>query len=44
MNLKVQWEMIVFGSYSIDFALRESDLDIVIVVDEPEAFSLHTLK
>ncbi len=44
MQLKFQWEMIVFGSYSIDFSLRESDLDIVIVVDDPDSFSLHNLK
>lgn len=44
MQLKVKWEMIVYGSYSIDFSLRDSDLDIVIVVDDPEAFTLHTLQ
>ena len=34
MELKEKWELVLFGSYSIDFALRESDLDLVVLVED----------
>lgn len=43
MELKFKWEIIVFGSYSVEFALRESDLDILIVVEDPN-FTLNSIQ
>ena len=44
MQLKDKWELIVFGSYSIDFSLRKSDLDIILVIENPDACSLALLQ
>lgn len=43
MELKFKWELVIFGSYSIEFSLRESDLDILVVVSDPE-FSLTAVR
>ncbi len=43
MELRGKWELVLFGSYSIDFALRESDLDLVVLVEEGEELSLDKL-
>lgn len=43
MELKFKWELAVFGSYSVDFALRESDLDLLLVTDDP-AFTLNAVR
>jgi DNA polymerase sigma len=34
---------VLFGSYSIDFALRDSDLDIVCVVDGDEVVAMNAM-
>ena len=43
MGFESKWELVLYGSYSIDFALRDSDLDIVLVVDDPEGCSIDSL-
>lgn len=35
--------MVLFGSYSINFALRDSDLDIALVLEDPEGCSIDLL-
>jgi len=43
MNIKSKWELVLFGSYSIDFALRDSDLDLALILENAEGCSIDWL-
>lgn len=40
LKFKANWKLILFGSCSIGFALKESDLDLIVEVDEAEMLTL----
>ncbi len=40
MQLKCKWEMVLFGSCAIGFSLKDSDLDLIIQVEDQQLYSL----
>jgi DNA polymerase sigma len=34
LKIPSKWELVLFGSYSVDFAIKKSDLDLVLIVKQ----------